>query len=161
MAALGPIVDGLSLPPFAGSWVRGLNAAQARFDLPQGPEDDSATLVPADIRVSEVITGEISGIVTILFTDIEGSTRLWEREPEQMRPALARHDSIARAAVEGHGGIVVKSTGDGIHAIFENPLDAVEATLTLQQTLLEFRSHYGDSAAGPLRAAPWCRRAPR
>jgi class 3 adenylate cyclase len=83
-----------------------------------------------------VITGEISGSVTVLFTDVEGSTRLWEREPEQMRAALARHDAIARAAVQAHRGIVVKTTGDGIHAVFDDPLDAVEATLKLQQALL-------------------------
>jgi class 3 adenylate cyclase len=45
-----------------------------------------------------------SGIATILFTDIEGSTRLWEQEPERMRLALARHDAIARAAVEARVG---------------------------------------------------------
>jgi predicted ATPase/class 3 adenylate cyclase len=83
-----------------------------------------------------VITGDISGIVTILFTDVEGSTRLWEREPEQMRAALARHDAISRAAVQAHRGIVVKTTGDGVHAVFDDPLDAVEATLALQRALL-------------------------
>ena len=45
-----------------------------------------------------------TGTVTFLFTDIEGSTRLWQRDPEAMREALARHDAILRAAVEGHGG---------------------------------------------------------
>ena len=45
-----------------------------------------------------------SGTVTFLFTDIEGSTRLWEEQPEAMRTALARHDAILRDAVEAHGG---------------------------------------------------------
>ena len=45
-----------------------------------------------------------SGTVTFLFTDIEGSTRLWQQEPEAMRPALARHDEILRAAIEAHDG---------------------------------------------------------
>ena len=94
-----------------------------------------------------MITGEISGIVTILFTDVEGSTRLWEREPDQMRAALARHDVIARAAVQAHRGIVVKTTGDGIHAVFDDPLDAVEATLKLQQALLNL----GDTGGTLLR----------
>ena len=49
-----------------------------------------------------------SGTVTFLFTDLEGSTRLWEHEPEAMRPALARHDSILREAVAAHAGYVVK-----------------------------------------------------
>ncbi|TMG81335.1 MAG: adenylate/guanylate cyclase domain-containing protein, partial [Betaproteobacteria bacterium] len=77
------------------------------------------------------------GVVTFLFTDIEGSTRLWEQEPERMRPALARHDAIARAAVEGHRGIVVKTAGDGVHATFDDPLDAIGATLQLQQALAD------------------------
>jgi predicted ATPase/class 3 adenylate cyclase len=73
---------------------------------------------------------------TFLFTDIEGSTRLWEEVPERMRPALARHDAIARAAVEEHRGQVVKMTGDGLHAAFDDPLDALGATLKLQLELL-------------------------
>ncbi len=75
------------------------------------------------------------GVVTFLFTDIEGSTRLWEQEPERMRPALARHDAIAKAAVARHRGTIVKMAGDGVHAAFNDPLDAVGATLELQQAL--------------------------
>ena len=78
-----------------------------------------------------------SGTVTFLFTDIEGSTRLWEEEPERMRPALARHDAISRAAVESHRGLLVKSTGDGIHAAFDDPLDALAAAVHLQQALID------------------------
>lgn len=78
-----------------------------------------------------------SAATTFLFTDIEGSTRLWEEAPERMRPALARHDDIARAAVEEHRGQVVKMTGDGLHAAFDDPLDALGATLQLQLGLLK------------------------
>jgi class 3 adenylate cyclase len=45
-----------------------------------------------------------TGTLTFLFTDIEGSTRLWERHPEAMQIALARHDEILRATTEQHGG---------------------------------------------------------
>jgi len=76
-------------------------------------------------------------VTTYLFTDIEGSTRLWETEPDKMRPALARHDAIVRASVEGNGGTVVKMSGDGVHAVFADPLDAVRATLELQRKLAE------------------------
>jgi predicted ATPase/class 3 adenylate cyclase len=79
----------------------------------------------------------LSGITTFLFTDIEGSTRLWELEHERMRPALARHDAFARAAVEGNRGLVVKTSGDGIQAAFEDPIDAVSAALQLQQALAD------------------------
>jgi len=73
--------------------------------------------------------------VTYLFSDIEGSTRLWESEPERMRPALARHDAIASAAVLRNRGTIVKMTGDGVHAAFESPLDALVSVLELQQEL--------------------------
>lgn len=75
--------------------------------------------------------------VTYLFTDIEGSTRLWETEPERMRPALARHDALAEAIVARHRGTVVKMTGDGVHAAFDDPRDAVAAAVELQRALAE------------------------
>jgi len=78
-----------------------------------------------------------SVVTAFLFTDIEGSTRLWEREPERMRPALARHDTLARSAVESHHGTVVKMTGDGIYAAFDDACDAVKAALQLQHALAD------------------------
>ena len=59
--------------------------------------------------------------MTFLFTDIEGSTRLWEDEPDAMRAALALHDGLVRDAIEAQGGRVVKSTGDGAFAAFASP----------------------------------------
>jgi class 3 adenylate cyclase len=76
-----------------------------------------------------------SSITSFLFTDVEGSSRLWEEASDKMQRALACHDSIVRSAVEGHGGNVVKTTGDGVHAVFTDPLDAIAATLQLQQEL--------------------------
>jgi predicted ATPase/class 3 adenylate cyclase len=78
-----------------------------------------------------------SAITTFLFTDIEGSSRLWEREPERMHAALARHDAIVRSAVQSHGGSIVKMTGDGVNAAFADPLDAIGATLALQRALAD------------------------
>ena len=75
--------------------------------------------------------------VTFVFTDIEGSTRLWETAPDAMRAALARHDALGRNAVEAHGGRVVKTTGDGMHAVFDDPLGAIAATIALQQALAD------------------------
>ncbi|MEP7329882.1 MAG: tetratricopeptide repeat protein [Betaproteobacteria bacterium] len=74
-------------------------------------------------------------LTTFLFTDIEGSTRLWELEPERMREALAVHDSLGRTTVAAHRGIFVKSTGDGLHAAFADPLDALVAAMALQLQL--------------------------
>src|SRR5215510_8785402 len=84
-----------------------------------------------------------SAVLTFLFTDIEGSTRLWQQEPERMGGALARHDVIARAAVETHHGRVVKTMGDGVHATFDDPLDAVAASLEFQLRLAEPEATHG------------------
>ncbi|HSN21390.1 MAG TPA: adenylate/guanylate cyclase domain-containing protein, partial [Usitatibacter sp.] len=86
---------------------------------------------------------EDSAAATFLFTDIEGSTRLWEREPERMRPAMARHDALAREAVARHRGEVVKMTGDGLHAAFRDPLDAALAALALQRALAALEREAG------------------
>src|SRR6266545_1123325 len=75
------------------------------------------------------------GTVTFLFTDLVGSSRLWEEHPEAMKGALARHDVILRDAVEGHDGQVVKTTGDGLHAAFAVAPDAVAAALDAQRRL--------------------------
>jgi class 3 adenylate cyclase len=82
-----------------------------------------------------VNSGKNTGVVTILFTDIEGSSLLWEQNPDRMRVALVRHDTLLRTVVESNRGVVVKMLGDGMHAAFEDPLDAVAATVQLQQAL--------------------------
>jgi len=84
-----------------------------------------------------------SGVKTFLFTDIEGSTRLWDREHERMQIALARHDAIVRAAMEDNHGIVVKMSGDGAHGAFDDPLDALGASLQLQQGLADPAATHG------------------
>src|SRR5688572_6744095 len=77
-----------------------------------------------------------SGTVTFLFTDVEGSTKLWERYPEAMKGALARHYSVLQKAVEAHAGRVVETTGDGILAVFGTAVDGVAAALAAQKTLI-------------------------
>ena len=79
---------------------------------------------------------QFSGTITFLFTDIEGSTRLWEMYPAAMKPALALHDDILRTAIESNQGQLIKTTGDGAHAGFPNALDAVNATLSAQRQFL-------------------------
>ena len=73
--------------------------------------------------------GTEAAAIVFLFSDIEGSTRLWEQQPVAMRDALQRHDQIARDAVVGCGGLLVKSTGDGIHAAFAEAGQALAAML--------------------------------
>jgi predicted ATPase/class 3 adenylate cyclase len=78
-----------------------------------------------------------SGTVTFLFSDIEGSTRLWEQHPEAMRPALARHDALALSLIARHEGTLIKSRGEGdsLFAVFARATDAVAAACALQQAL--------------------------
>lgn len=76
-----------------------------------------------------------AGTVTFLFTDIVGSTTLWEVQREAMRISLARHDALLRRCIEQHRGYVVKTTGDGFHAAFANAPDAIEAAIAAQKAL--------------------------
>ncbi|MFI5508700.1 ATP-binding protein [Mycobacterium sp. NPDC051804] len=76
-----------------------------------------------------------SGVVTFLFTDIEGSTRRWEEDPAGMRAALAAHDKVLRSAIEAHEGFVFSHSGDGLAAAFESPMSAVEAAIDAQREL--------------------------
>jgi class 3 adenylate cyclase len=78
-----------------------------------------------------------SGTVTFLFTDIEGSTRLWEDHPKAMQGALARHDELLRGAIEAHDGHVVKMTGDGVHGVFSTAHSALDAAVAAQRSLCE------------------------
>jgi predicted ATPase/class 3 adenylate cyclase len=77
-----------------------------------------------------------TGTVTFLFTDIEGSTKLWEQSPRGMQVALTRHDALLWEAIERHGGFVFKTVGDAFCAVFPTALDALESALAAQRTLL-------------------------
>jgi predicted ATPase/class 3 adenylate cyclase len=76
-----------------------------------------------------------TGTVTFLFTDIEGSTRLWERQPGTMRSALARHDALVRTVIAAHGGHVFKTIGDAFCAAFSRADPALAATLAAHRAL--------------------------
>jgi len=91
------------------------------------------------------LTTPPTGTVTFLFTDIEGSTHLWEQHPDAMRVAHTRHDTLLRSVVEQNHGYIVKATGDGVHAAFATAPDALAAVLTAQRAL---------------RAEPWGRQVP-
>jgi predicted ATPase/class 3 adenylate cyclase len=82
--------------------------------------------------------GELpSGTVTFLFTDIEGSTRLWDEHLGAMRLALARHDALLRAAIETNNGHVFKTMGDAFCAAFGTAAEALDAALAAQLNLLK------------------------
>jgi predicted ATPase/class 3 adenylate cyclase len=76
-----------------------------------------------------------SGVLTFLFTDIEGSTRRWEADAKAMRTALEAHNEVLRKAVAGHGGTLFNYTGDGMCAVFTSPRSAVDAAVAAQGAL--------------------------
>ncbi len=73
--------------------------------------------------------------MTFLFTDVEGSTRRWEADPDEMRLALAAHDEVLRAVIDAQGGWLFKHTGDGVCAAFSSPRAAVDAAVAAQRAL--------------------------
>jgi class 3 adenylate cyclase len=77
-----------------------------------------------------------TGTLTFLFTDIEGSTKMWERDSSVMQVALARHDEILRSAMEERGGYIFKTVGDAFCCAFLTTPDALKAALEIQRRLL-------------------------
>jgi predicted ATPase/class 3 adenylate cyclase len=90
-----------------------------------------------------------TGTVTFLFTDIEGSTKLWEKSPGGMQAALTRHDEILWEAIEEHGGYVFKTVGDAFCAVFPTARGALASALAAQRTL--FSEAWGEET-GTLKA---------
>ena len=78
-----------------------------------------------------------TGVVSFLFTDIEGSTQLWEKNPEAMRLALTAHDRIITEAVNATDGAVFKTGGDAFCVAFADPHQALSAATSAQHALLE------------------------
>src|SRR5262249_34583691 len=76
-----------------------------------------------------------AGTVTFLFTDIEGSTQLWEQHPQAMARALAQHHVLLRTAIEAHGGQVFQIIGDAFCAAFPSAPSAMLAALAAQRAL--------------------------
>src|SRR5437763_972294 len=76
-----------------------------------------------------------SGTVTFLFTDIEGSTRLWERDRAAMMRAARRHDALLSEAIAAQDGVLFKHVGDAVQAAFASPTSAVTAAVAAQRAL--------------------------
>ena len=88
-----------------------------------------------------------TGTVTFLFTDIQGSTTLWERQPEQMAAALQIHNAALRQAFEANGGVIFKIVGDAFQAAFGTAPQALKAAIEGQRALQSARWN----ELGPLR----------
>lgn len=79
-----------------------------------------------------------TGTVTFLFTDIEGSTDLWDRHPEAMRAALAQHDVLLADIIEQHKGTVFKTVGDAFYCAFNLPEEALAAAVAAQRAIASY-----------------------
>ncbi len=84
-----------------------------------------------------------TGTATFLFTDIEGSTRMWQDHPQGMQSALAVHDRLMREAIESHAGYVFSTAGDAFSAAFSRAADAVAAAVEAQRKLAD--TDWGDT----------------
>jgi LuxR family maltose regulon positive regulatory protein len=122
-------------------------ASLASADALEHTSDRSAADVGRPIGESIEHFTLPTGTATFLFTDIEGSTQLWEQHKEAMQAALARHDSLLRQAIGTHGGVIFKTVGDSAHAVFARAADALAAALSAQRAL---QQEAWDST-GPLR----------
>src|SRR5258705_5606437 len=100
----------------------------ALVSSPRGTNPGQAVATPQSVALREAP-------LTFLFTDVEGSTRLWEQHPQEMQSALERHDILLRSAISDASGDVVKTTGDGLMAVFGAPTAAVSAAISAQRAL--------------------------
>jgi len=107
----------------------------ARAELATDQLDIAAQPIEAPTMIQPTAGVLPTGTITLLFTDIEGSTRLWERQPETMAAALARHDTILREVIASRGGVVFKTVGDAACAAFAVATDALAAALAAQRAL--------------------------
>lgn len=94
--------------------------------------------VPSSERQALSVSDQVSlpsGIVTFLFTDIEGSAKLWEERPEAMKQALARHDILMHDMALANNGVVFKTVGDSSYLVFATASSALAAALEIQQSM--------------------------
>jgi predicted ATPase/class 3 adenylate cyclase len=92
-----------------------------------------------------------TGTVTFLFTDIEGSTKLWQQFPNTMPDALACHHAILRDAIEAHTGYIFQIIGDAFCVAFSTATDGLDAALAAQRALRE--ANWGETGAIRVRMA--------
>ena len=98
-----------------------------------------------------------TGTITFLFTDIEGSTELWDHDEASARKVLVRHDQIIEELVEENEGMLVRPRGEGDSrfAVFQHAPGAAEAAVSIQRAFTEeplaYRGTAQDSHGTPHR----------
>ncbi len=124
----GPLIEVTPCRVVRSGW---FVAAFGRLDDQSGVEGESSV---SAVERSSVLP---SGTVTFLFTDVEGSTRLWAADKAAMSASLLVHDAILRGAIEGSGGYVFATAGDSFAAAFGRASDAVRAAMESQRALAD------------------------
>ena len=126
-----PVVFGPMFLGFAGA----LLAARAGFRMREENRQVQAALDRAASRADAAKAPR--GEVALVFTDVQGSTRLWDRSPTVMSAALAVHNEVVRAGITAQGGYEVKTEGDSFMLAFPDPLAAVRWCVETQEALLD------------------------
>lgn len=96
---------------------------------------ENAPWLVSDIRADR--SNSKIHLATFLFTDIEGSAKLWDQSPEKMKVALQRHHEILQEAITSNGGAVFQIVGDAFCAAFPTVLSAVFAAVMAQKTIYQ------------------------
>lgn len=116
-----------------------------------GPKENSMLISAAHAEGNRMVASEArmtdESHFTFLFTDLEGSTPLWEQAPDTMPAALALHESILQTAIDTAGGQIFKLVGDAVCAVFAHPQQALRAAVVAQRTL--HRTAWSTPAPGP------------
>ncbi|KAL7519506.1 hypothetical protein ACHAWX_004258 [Stephanocyclus meneghinianus] len=101
------------------------------YNSESSDDDDRTTRTMATIKSLRVPEKE----ATIIYTDVQGSTSLWEAHPASMKKATDIHDSIIRKCYADHGGYEISTEGDSFNLAFQHPADAIGFALKAQMQL--------------------------
>eukprot|EP01060_Flectonema_neradi_P021758 TRINITY_DN296_c0_g1_i2.p1 TRINITY_DN296_c0_g1~~TRINITY_DN296_c0_g1_i2.p1 ORF type:complete len:1074 (+),score=163.51 TRINITY_DN296_c0_g1_i2:50-3271(+) len=120
----------------SGIWSVSVELDAYKEFLPVSILNEETTPIEAEKQVPPGLShGSTEGEATVLFTDVEGSTYLWEVSPSETREALSIHNKLARQEMIAFGGYEVKTLGDSFMITFSSPLSAIQFALKLQEDL--------------------------
>jgi len=142
------LLESATEAPWGGDpWMGDVEAVLAAIDefLGKGEQAPAATAAPSR---------EAGGLITILFTDVEGSTALTQRLGDAKgREVLREHERIVREALKAHGGSEIKAMGDGFMASFSSATGALECAIAMQRALADWNAGVGAGLVPPEDAA--------
>lgn len=103
-------------------------------DKPTSDSQDIETFLEEQARLDAVIREKFTKVLTIMFTDLKGSTTIAETEGDMVsRMLIKEHNAIVLPAIRENNGVFVKSIGDGTLSYFEHAQDALRAAVRIQQ----------------------------